>query len=273
MTYKVYFILFYLFFYFIIRLENLLILKIKLKKMFTTTKILNKSEKLKSSLTQIEQSDIEKINIIIEKIKQNPDSYNFLFPVDTSKITDYLRVIKDRPMDITTIETKLKQKRYHFIQDIVDDFQLIWDNCRIYNREDSLIYAQAERMDKFCKETFNSYYHIQQNEKKNFVSEYNNNVYDEEAFNNPNYYNEGGSPIEPYFQNIKNKIILARAIKSLNPVQMKYLIENCNSIKPYITTDDDKSKNYNIHIENMIIEDLDKIYLFVHNIINGSKKE
>ena len=128
-------------------------------------------------------------------------------------------------------------------------------------------------MDKFCKETFNSYYHIQQNEKKNFVSEYNNNVYDEEAFNNPNYYNEGGSPIEPYFQNIKNKIILARAIKSLNPVQMKYLIENCNSIKPYITTDDDKSKNYNIHIENMIIEDLDKIYLFVHNIINGSKKE
>ena len=42
MTYKVYFILFYLFFYFIIRLENLLILKIKLKKMFTTKKIINK---------------------------------------------------------------------------------------------------------------------------------------------------------------------------------------------------------------------------------------
>ena len=119
--------------------------------MFTTTKIFNKPEKLKSSLTQIEPSDLEKINKIIEKIKQNPDSYNFLYPVDVTKITDYLRVIKDRPMDISTIETKLKQKRYHFIQDIVDDFQLIWDNCRIYNREDSLIYNQAEKMDKFVK--------------------------------------------------------------------------------------------------------------------------
>ena len=41
--------------------------------MFTTTKIFNKPEKLKSSLTQIEPSDLEKINKIIEKLKQNPD--------------------------------------------------------------------------------------------------------------------------------------------------------------------------------------------------------
>ena len=64
---------------------------------------------------------------------------------------------------------------------------------------------------------------------------------------------------------------MARAIKSLNPKQMKYLIENCNEIKPYITIDDDKSKNFNIHIENMLIDDLDKIYLFVNEVIN--KKE
>jgi hypothetical protein len=234
--------------------------------------IINDSLK-KSSLTQIEPNDIIILKNIINDISLQDEANPFLYPVDTNLYQDYLRSINNHPMDISTIKKKLENNRYNIIQEVVDDFQLIWDNCRIYNREDSLIYAQAERMDKFCKETFNSYYHIQQNEKKNFVSEYNNNVYDEEAFNNPNYYNEGGSPIEPYFQNIKNKIILARAIKSLNPVQMKYLIENCNSIKPYITTDDDKSKNYNIHIENMIIEDLDKIYLFVHNIINGSKKE
>ena len=81
-----------------------------------------KSEVLKSSLTQIDNEDYKKLTQIITEIKECPDAIIFLLPVDTTIFTDYLKAINDRPMDISTIELKLSQKRYHFIQDVFDDF-------------------------------------------------------------------------------------------------------------------------------------------------------
>ena len=116
---------------------------------------------LKSSLTIIDNEDYPKLNDIISEIKSQPDAINFLYPVDTKLYPDYLRAINDRPMDVSTISTKLSSKRYHFIQDVFDDFQLIWDNCRIYNKEGYEIYNQAERMEKFCSDVFSKYYYVQ----------------------------------------------------------------------------------------------------------------
>lgn len=36
-------------------------------------------------------------------------------------------------MDLGTVSDKLKGEAYHFIEEILDDIQLIWDNCKCYN--------------------------------------------------------------------------------------------------------------------------------------------
>lgn len=41
------------------------------------------------------------------------------------------------PMDLMTIEEKLESKEYGSKQEFLDDFQLIFDNCRVYNGADS----------------------------------------------------------------------------------------------------------------------------------------
>lgn len=216
-----------------------------------------KNESLKSSLTQIDNEDYKKLEQIINDIKSCQDATNFLYPVDVKIFTDYLKAINDRPMDISTIITKLSQKRYHFIQDVYDDFQLIWDNCRIYNKEGFEIYNQAERMEKICLEIFSKYYHVQKSETKNFVKEFDNNVYDEEAFNDPNYYKDNLGFVDPYYKNIREKVHLLRLIKSLNKEQIQQLITNCSDLKPFITVNE--KNNFNLHIECMDSENLSKI--------------
>ena len=36
-------------------------------------------------------------------------------------------------MDLGTIKAKLDDGRYLYVEDMIDDIQLIWDNCKIYN--------------------------------------------------------------------------------------------------------------------------------------------
>ena len=40
-------------------------------------------------------------------------------------------------MDIETIESKLEKKKYGRTDQVIADFELIFDNCRIYNGTDS----------------------------------------------------------------------------------------------------------------------------------------
>ena len=216
---------------------------------------------LKSSLTIIDNEDYPKLNDIISEIKSQPDAINFLYPVDTKLYPDYLRAINDRPMDVSTISTKLSSKRYHFIQDVFDDFQLIWDNCRIYNKEGYEIYNQADRMEKFCSDVFSKYYYVQKSETKNFLKEFDNNIYDEEAFNDPNYYQEenGSSFYDPYFKDVTSKIKVVRMLKTLNKSQMQEIIENCtkNGFEKYI--EKNEKGNFYIHVQKMTTEDLERV--------------
>ena len=214
-------------------------------------------EKQKSSLTQIGQDDIIKLNKIIAEIKSNPDSINFYEPVDTKIFKDYLKAINERPMDIKTIEKKLSQRKYHFIQDVFDDFQLIWDNCRIYNKEGFEIYNQAERMDKFCLKCFEKFYHVQKYAAKNFCKQYDDNVYDEEAFNDPNYYIDNVDLVEPYHRYLKEKIFLLRTVKNLNKEKMKKLLNDCKNAKRFVTIGE--NGNYILQIHLMELPDIQSI--------------
>ena len=57
-------------------------------------------------------------------------------------LTDYLDVIK-YPMDLSTVNKKFKEDRYDYIEEVLDDMQLIWDNCKKYNPEASWIHSVA----------------------------------------------------------------------------------------------------------------------------------
>ena len=43
-----------------------------------------------------------------------------------------------RPMDLETIQIKLRDEQYVTVEQVLDDFQLIWDNCKTYNQQGSV---------------------------------------------------------------------------------------------------------------------------------------
>ena len=85
-------------------------------------------------------------------MEKEEEAYDFLAPVDFKALglDDYPHIIKN-PIDLGTIGKKLKQGQYPTMQDVINDFMLIWDNCRTYNMMDSPIVAQAEAMELHMK--------------------------------------------------------------------------------------------------------------------------
>lgn len=41
-------------------------------------------------------------------------------------------------MDLGTVSNKLRENRYEFVEEVFDDLQLIWDNCKMYNSSTSV---------------------------------------------------------------------------------------------------------------------------------------
>ncbi|KAI6121433.1 hypothetical protein F5141DRAFT_1211118 [Pisolithus sp. B1] len=80
----------------------------------------------------------------------------FLNPVNGEEVVDYYDVIK-RPMDLSTMEHKLNTNQYSNMKTFIDDTQLIFDNCRLYNPEGSVYVKHAAKLERFMKEQVNDY--------------------------------------------------------------------------------------------------------------------
>jgi hypothetical protein len=52
-------------------------------------------------------------------------------------LSDYPLVIKN-PIDLGTIKKKLTMNRYQYVEEVLDDIQLVWDNCKTYNSAGSV---------------------------------------------------------------------------------------------------------------------------------------
>lgn len=55
-------------------------------------------------------------------------------------------------MDMNTIEVNIKSDRYGTLDDVVGDYRLMFSNCRKYNEEASMIYEDANHMEKVLNE-------------------------------------------------------------------------------------------------------------------------
>ena len=77
---------------------------------------------------------------IIQQIFDNNDAYEFQRPVDflTLNLVDYPSIIKN-PMDLMTVKTKLANFKYNYIEECIEEIQLICDNCKKYNAATSWI--------------------------------------------------------------------------------------------------------------------------------------
>ncbi len=72
-------------------------------------------------------------------------------------LTDYLNIVK-YPMDLSTVSKKFKEDRYSKIEDVLDDIQLIWDNCKTYNPDNSWIHSIAEKLERSFKKMLKNYF-------------------------------------------------------------------------------------------------------------------
>ena len=241
----------------------------------------NLSER-KSSLKQITEEDKKIITEILNYIKPDPKCKPFLEPVDTKVNINYLRIIKNKPMDISTIEKKLSKNEYALVQDVINDIKLIWYNCRIYNQEGSDIYQFSYYLEKIVDEKFENYYIYfdKVNKSVNYKEQYEKNIYNEDAFNDPDYLEKNTSDAligrdQIYFSFLYYKMKLKKLISSLTNEERKILFNKINEkdkdnenelhiLNKYIEKNRDNNSFFKFHIEEMEKKDI----IFLINYIN-----
>ncbi|KAL0860990.1 hypothetical protein ABMA27_009518 [Loxostege sticticalis] len=65
--------------------------------------------------------------------------------------SEYYNVI-EKPIDMITIEANIKNDRYNTIDELVADFRLMFSNCRQFNEEGSMIYEDANLLERVLHE-------------------------------------------------------------------------------------------------------------------------
>lgn len=71
------------------------------------------------------------------------------------KIPDYFDVIKN-PMDLGTIKRKLMNNAYKSGEDFIDDLDLVFRNCRIYNPPDSEVIRMCDNVEDLYEQELKS---------------------------------------------------------------------------------------------------------------------
>ncbi|OMJ93430.1 hypothetical protein SteCoe_3545 [Stentor coeruleus] len=103
-----------------------------------------------SSKSGLSREETNRAMNLLKSLERNGDSYEFRHPVDYIGLglPDYPEVIK-YPMDLSTVKKNLNAGDYEDLQDFICDIQQIWDNCKLYNPEESFIYKQAIKLQEF----------------------------------------------------------------------------------------------------------------------------
>lgn len=109
---------------------------------------------------------------ILKELKEDDDAWPFIKPVTAVEAPDYYDVIlhpmgssflcpmilvptsltRCHEIDLGTMEKKAETKRYLDYDSFLADAQLIWDNCRTYNSEQSVFWKNANKLEKRLKD-------------------------------------------------------------------------------------------------------------------------
>ncbi|XP_026468907.1 bromodomain-containing protein 4-like isoform X2 [Ctenocephalides felis] len=73
---------------------------------------------------------------ILEHLKSHDDAWPFIDPVEEEYAPNYYTIIR-RPMDLQRMEDKLDAGKYSKFSEFKADFQLLVNNCKLYNGQDN----------------------------------------------------------------------------------------------------------------------------------------
>ncbi|XP_030839912.1 nucleosome-remodeling factor subunit BPTF isoform X3 [Strongylocentrotus purpuratus] len=92
--------------------------------------------------------DYDHLKKMLRQLQSHKMAWPFLEPVSELDAADYYDVIKD-PMDLSTVDDRLKNKHYVKLSDFAADIGKVFDNCRFYNPTDTPYYQCADVLEKF----------------------------------------------------------------------------------------------------------------------------
>lgn len=111
--------------------------------------------------TKIDREINKKLHKILNQLINDPESAEFRKPVyyKALGLEDYKKIIK-KPIDLNAVRRNLTKNLYESLEEILDDIQLVWNNCKLYNEQGSWIYLTAVKLETtfhdLCLESFPS---------------------------------------------------------------------------------------------------------------------
>lgn len=91
---------------------------------------------------------------LIDDIHKHPDSWPFDRPVSVKEVPDYYTIIKN-PMDFAKIKSKLNMGEYTINEQMMNDVQLVFRNCDLYNTDETEIYRIGQNLERFVLQRSN----------------------------------------------------------------------------------------------------------------------
>ena len=94
--------------------------------------------------TELLEEEKKNLESILLELSENPYSEAFREAVKYKELglIDYPKIVK-KPMNLNKILKNLKKNNYSTPKNCLNDIQLVWDNCKLYNVEESDIYKVA----------------------------------------------------------------------------------------------------------------------------------
>lgn len=91
---------------------------------------------------------------LLEDLECHDDAWPFLLPVNTKQFPTYKKIIKS-PMDLSTIKKRLQDMHYKCKEEFCADVRLIFNNCEIFNEDDSPVGKAGHCMRQFFEAKWN----------------------------------------------------------------------------------------------------------------------
>lgn len=85
---------------------------------------------------------------LLDDILKHPDSWPFDRPVSVKEVPDYYTIIKN-PMDFAKIKSKLNMGEYTINEQMMNDVQLVFRNCDLYNTSETEIYGTGQSLERY----------------------------------------------------------------------------------------------------------------------------
>ena len=205
---------------------------------------------------------------IIQSILNDPQSYEFSFPVDYEKynILDYPLIIK-YPSDLNTVRNKLNEDKYENIQECLNDIQLIWDDCKTFNPPQSEFVKMANHCEKLFRKKFEKIF------KKSLTYINNNNNNNNDNNNNSINLNEEEDDKETNAYDFDETEILSvgekkelldnfnQLVYEGNKKKIKYIYNYLKYVNPDLIHENDNK--IQINIDGITRSAMNKIYYLI----------